>query len=190
MNWKGFDPTPYTREQWAAHVAATDFSGWSKVYQAHGRKLVGITLHNTYSPTLKQWVEAGPAHDARLRNLEQFYETKGWHAGPHAFVSRSHINGFSKLNEPGVHSTCFNKDHLGIEMAGDFATEPFDTGDGAMVRDMAVFALAVLFKKLGLDPAKDLTFHRDCPQDHHACPGKFVSKPDVIARVQAQMKTL
>lgn len=173
--WKTFSGKTFDRGEFAAHVGSLRWTSW---------RPTGICLHNTGAPTLRQWAESGPAHDQRIANLQHYYEGLGWHAGPAAFVSRSHITEFSGFLAPGVHSTCFNRTHLGIEMAGDFSTEAFSSGDGAMVRDTAVFALATLFKALKLDP-HGLAFHKDCARDHHDCPGRFVSKPDVIARVVA-----
>ena len=181
--WANFDKTSYLKLEFAAHVAKLVWTDWHPI---------GITLHNTGAPTLAQWVESGPAHDQRILNLEAYYQGLGWHAGPHFFVSRSHVCGFSNPLEPGVHSTCYNRTHIGIEMAGDFSTELFATGDGAMVRDTAVYALAVLFKALHINPTEPnrLVFHKECLRDHHDCPGHNVLKPDVLARVVARMATL
>lgn len=177
--WANFDKSTYDLPAFAAHVGSLRWTDW---------KPKGITLHNTGSPTLAQWVELGPSHDQRILNLESYYENEEhWHAGPHFFVGRSHISGFSNPLEPGVHASCFNRDHLGVEMAGDFSTEPFNTGDGAMVRDTAVAGLAILFHALGLDPRSTLNFHRQCVADHHACPGSNVNEADAIARVAAAM---
>lgn len=177
--WSNFDGTAYTREEFAAHVAGVKWTTW---------KPKGITLHNTAAPTLAQWAESGPAHDARIRNLQHYYETElGWHSGPHLFISRNYINGFSNLLAKGVHSRCFNATHIGIEMVGDYDREPFNDGDGAKVRDNAVFAMAVLFRAIGVAPEM-LTFHRECKQDNHACPGRLVVKADVITRVKAQIE--
>jgi hypothetical protein len=185
MTWRNYDPTPYTRETFLAHVNALDFSGWRPKF---------LTLHNTSLPTLKMWVESGPQHDQRLVNLQSYYEKQlGWHQGPQGFISRNFINGFSPLNAPGVHASCFNAVSIGLEMVGDFDTEPFDSGDGAMVRDNAVFAAAVLHNKLGWDPARyvygvsGLHFHVECKHDNHGCPGRLVHKADVVARIVAEM---
>src|SRR5665213_1394417 len=184
--WKDFDRIAYTRAAFAAHVAGLVWTQFSPTE----KKPIGITLHNTAGPTLAEWVESGPSHDARILSLQKYYEGLGWHAGPHLFISRDFINGFTPLTEWGIHSTCFNHTHIGIEMVGDYTAEIFDSGDGAKVRDNAVFALAVLMLKLGLTPEHDLVFHKDCPADHHDCPGHNVSKPDIIARVRAQMTAL
>lgn len=175
--WTDFDGTAYTQAEFAAHIAGIKWTTW---------KPKGITLHNTAAPTLAQWAESGPAHDARIRNLQKYYEGMGWHAGPHLFVSRNYINGFSNLLSKGVHSRCFNATHIGIECIGDYDRESWDSGDGAKVRDNAVFAMAVLYRAIG-GKSDDLTFHRECKLDNHACPGRLVVKADVVTRVKAQL---
>jgi hypothetical protein len=183
--WLGFDPTPYTTDEWVAHVMAIDVSKMSWKPQ-------GVMLHATGMPTLEEWVELGPAHDARLQNLQAYYQGMGWQHGPHAFVSRSHINGFSSLLARGTHCSCVNYTHYGIEQAGNFNTghDDYSTGDGAMVRDCAVIAIAALNKKFGFDP-NGLIPHSSCKADgHFQCPGNEVSIPDVIARVKAVMVKL
>lgn len=188
--WPGFDGKPYDRDGWTQHVVAIGRPAlsWCKF----------ITLHNTSAPTLKQWVESGPAHDARIRNLESYYEHElGWHAGPHAFISRSWINGFSDLRHPGVHASCFNGVSIGLEMAGEFDDEDFLSGDGAMVAEMAVHAAAVLHWVIGISPedftygVKGLHFHIDCKRDNHDCPGTTArDRPALIKRIRDRMGVL
>lgn len=188
--WPGFDGKPYTQDQWTAHVTAIgrDRLRWCKF----------ITLHNTSAPTLKQWAESGPAHDARIRNLESYYEHDlGWHAGPHAFISRSYINGFSDLTRPGVHASCFNSVSIGLEMAGEFNVEDFNSGDGLMVSNMAVHAAAVLHHVIGIRPdnyqygVSGLHFHIDCKRDNHDCPGTTArNRPALVSRILARMASL
>ena len=179
--WNNFEGTARTREQTLARINTLQWSDW---------RPQGITLHNTAAPTLAQWAETGPRHDARISNLQSFYENeKGWHAGPHWFVSRNWINWFSDPLRPGVHSRCFNATRFGIEMVGDFDQEEFNSGDGALVRDNAVFLIAALNLKFGFDP-DDLKFHVECKKDNHDCPGKKVVKAEVISRVRAMMAAL
>lgn len=179
MGWNDFVGRAMTRAQFAAYVASLTWSAW---------KPLGIVLHNTASPTLAQWAESGPAHEARIRNLKNYYQNeRRWHGGPHLFVSRDFINVFDGLLEPGTHSPSFNRTHLGLEMVGDFDREPFNSGDGAKVRDNAVFAMAVLCLKHGFNPDKDIRLHKEDPLTDHACPGKFVAKSDIIARVKTEM---
>ena len=179
--WNNFEGLARTREQTLERINALQWTDW---------RPQGITLHNTAAPTLEQWAETGPRHDARIRNLQCYYENdKGWHAGPHWFVSRNWINWFSDPLRPGVHSRCFNATRFGIEMVGDFDQEEFNSGDGALVRDNAVFLIAALNLKFGFDP-DDLKFHVECKKDNHDCPGKKVVKAEVISRVRAMMAAL
>lgn len=71
-------------------------------------------------------------------------------------------------------------------MVGDYGAESFDSGDGAKVRDNAVAALAALHRALKISP-DTLHFHKQCARDHHDCPGRNVSQPDMIARVKAAL---
>ena len=178
-NWTGIDTRLYDKPAFVEHLRGLAWAQWHPV---------GVTLHNTGAPNLRQWVELGASHDQRIQNLQHFYrDTKSWHAAVHGFISRGHFSGFSPMTAPGVHASCFNKDHLGFEMTGDFRKggDQWSIGDGALVRDMAVFVLAATFKKLKLDPRAGLNFHRDCHADHHACPGDEVDFLDMKARVLA-----
>ena len=181
MAWADFNPKALTRDQFAARIAALNWSSW---------KPVGIVLHNTAAPTLAQWAESGPKHDARIKNLQSYYEGLGWHGGPHWFISRDWLNEFNNPLRRGTHSPSYNATHFGIEMVGDYAKEEFNSGDGAKVRDNSVFAMAVLCRKFGWDPAKVIKLHKEDPKTTHDCPGKKVIKADIIARVKAIMQTL
>lgn len=176
--WAHFEGKARTLQESIDYLGTLRWTSWTPQ---------GITLHNTAAPTLAQWAESGPSHDARIRNLESYYENElGWHAGPHWFISRTRINWFSNPLLPGVHSRCWNHTRFGIEMVGDFGSEQFNSGDGAMVRDLALAWVAVLNKRFSFDPAA-IVFHKECKLDNHDCPGHNVSKPDVITRVRAFM---
>ena len=75
-------------------------------------------------------------------------------------------------------------------MVGNFepGADVFDSGPGASVRDNAVFILAALCEKFGWEIADTLHFHRECLQDHHACPGSLVSKDAIVQRVHTLLE--
>jgi hypothetical protein len=180
--WQHFDGKPYTQAEFAAYVAAMPKLPWIEFF----------TAHNTAAPTLEQWETIGGATPAeRIANLQSFYENEDhWHAGPHLFIDREHIWTFTDLTVPGVHASCFNHISAGMEMVGDFSTEPFDP----QVRDNAVFAMALLHKHCGLRPDRyvygqtGLHLHRDCVADHHPCPGAHVNRADFVARILTAME--
>lgn len=187
MSWNDFVGKALTRSEIADQIASLVWT--PKVWCPEAPQMPkGIVLHNTALPTLAMWAEAGPNHDARIRNLKTFYrDDQHWNGGPHWFVSRDWINEFDGPLEHGTHSPSFNKTHFGLEMVGDYDKEAFDTGDGAKVRDNAVFLMAVLCRKFGWDPGTSIILHKEDPKTTHDCPGKNVHKADVIARVAAQM---
>lgn len=185
-NWLGFDPKAYNQEQWKDHVYAI----------RPGQMLwhpVGIVLHATGMPTLGMWQEMGPSHDARLRNLERYYQGMGWKHGPHAFVSREHINGFSALTDRGTHCSCHNSTHFGFEQVGNFNTghDDYNSGDGAKVKGMAVWCMAVICRHFGIDPETHIIPHAECKRDGHSqCPGNLVSMDEVRSKVKTTMGAL
>lgn len=190
MGWADFQGKDYDRDGFAERVAGLSWT--PKVWDPQRPQLPrGIVLHNTASPTLAQWAESGPKHAARIANLKHFYQfIQHWPGGPHLFISREHITEFDGLLERGVHSPSYNHTHFGIEMVGDYSKEPFNSGDGAKVRDNAVFAMAVLCDTWGWDPEKVILLHKEDPRTTHDCPGKLVVKTDVIARVRTQVADL
>lgn len=180
----------YTPQQFTTMFNALDFTHASW----HPKMLV---LHNTDAPSLAQW-NTGPATPAqRMVNLRHHYrDTLGWHSGPHWFVSPDLIWELCNPLADGVHCSCANSVAFGCEMIGDYSTESFTTGDGALVRDNAVHLVATVFKKMNWQPTpftawtNGLAFHRECTADNHACPGANVDKNTFVALVQAKMATL
>jgi hypothetical protein len=171
------EPRGFTAAEFKTHVSTLGWTRWRPLF---------VTLHNTAAPSLKQWARFGLGQEQgakRVRNLNAYYRSLGWHSGPHIFVAPDFIWLACDLEQDGVHASCFNKTAIGVEMVGDFSTEAFDSGDGAKVRDNAVACVAALYQGLKADPAT-LRFHRECRRDRHDCPGARVEKSDFIARVR------
>lgn len=198
--WSKFDGHPYDRAALAAHVNGLDFSGWRRKDGSRGKPLF-VVLHNTSVPTIKLWLSWAPEKRQQyIKNVQQMYENDDhWKSGPHFFVPPQNdvaAFGFADPTTAGTHASCFNSDSIGIEMVGEFNDEAFDSGPGALVRDNAVYLMALLHNKLGIAllpyvyGRSGLHFHVECRQDNHDCPGSNVHKPDVIARVQAAMASL
>jgi hypothetical protein len=157
------------------------------------------TLHNTGVPDLKTWMAWSPA--AQLRwgaNLNAYYKKLGWHSAVHLVCCPNYIWNLCDLEQDGVSVSCWNHLTIGIEMLGSYEKGHDDwSGEhGSKVRANAVWVLSVLCDKLHWDPGhfvqgkSGLHFHRECLQDHHACPGDQVEKQDMIDRVTTQIRAL
>jgi hypothetical protein len=169
-----------TVEQFREYVHGLSFPSWRPSFGC---------FHNTAAPTLAQW-KGYPAAQ-RILNLERYYrDEQGWSAGPHAFVAHDFIWPFTPLNMRGTHTPSWNGTAFGIEMVGNYTLSGDDptTGDGLAVYRNMVAVFAILYAKLGLDPAT-IKFHREDPRTTHRCPGDrmFALKPRFIADVQEFM---
>ena len=171
-------------DEFTAYVDTLKWTSW---------KPTMFVLHNTGSPTLAQWLNGGATPAQRMVNLKHYYQGLGWHSAVHWFACPDRIWELCDPTQDGVHCSCCNHVSLSCEMVGDYSTEEFGSGPGMQVRDNAVHLMAVIHKKFGWDPhvftpwSKGLAFHRECTQDHHACPGSRVDKSDMISRVAARM---
>lgn len=182
------EPQGYTPKEFAGFVERLEWNVWRPNF---------VTLHNTGAPTLAAWLDSPSAAKQRIEG-QRHYERDilHWHSGVHLFVAPNLIWNLCDLTQEGVSVSCWNHLTLGIEMIGDYATEGFDSGAGAQVRDNAVAAMAILHRRLGLRPdqyrcgVRGLHFHKECSWDHHDCPGRNVVKADVVARVLAKMEAL
>jgi hypothetical protein len=197
--WPNFDGKPYTRAQLATHINARDFSTWKHKDGSRGKPAF-ITLHNTSSPSIELWLSWSPnKRQQYILNMQPYFEGMGWRGGPHFFVTPQDdicAFGFNDLMAAGTHASCFNNTSIGLEMVGEFDREAFDSGPGAQVADNAIYLMALLHNKIGITPTpyvynqRGLHFHVECTHDNHDCPGRFVHKPDVVARVTAKMAEL
>ena len=180
MAWQGIVNRNFTAEQFATYVPSLHFTNWRPSF---------VVLHNTSAPTLAQWHHTD-GHQ-RMLNLESYYrDTMHWSAGPHLFVANDAIWAFTPLTVPGVHSPSWNRVSWGVEMVGEYETEPFDSGAGAKVRDLTVEALAVLHATMGFD-SSSLRFHKEDPATtHNSCPGQHVHKADVVQRLHTRLAAI
>ncbi|RYG18752.1 N-acetylmuramoyl-L-alanine amidase [bacterium] len=166
--------TPSAFADYAAHVPLGDW------------KPNLVVLHNTAIPSLKQ--RPNGFSEANIEDLRHYYgEVQNWKGGPHLFVDHVGIWVFNPLDRRGTHSPSWNARSWGVEMLGDFAVEPFDTGNGLRVQNHAVSALAALFRRLEIAQITNANFklHKEDPKTDHDCPGKHVDKAKVRVAVQA-----
>ena len=177
MGWKTIVGLKYSAAEFDSYCHGLSWPSWRPQF---------LALHNTAIPNLAQ--RPNGFSKTHIDNLVSFYrDQKHWSAGPHLFIDDHQIWVFTPLTVSGVHSPSWNKLALGIEMLGDYATDKFDSGRGAKVRDNAVSAAATLCAVLGLDP-ESIKLHKEDPATTHDCPGKNVDKAKFIGRVEDLMR--
>lgn len=166
----GFKPNPNTGRIWAP---------------------IGVTWHNTGNPGLGLWNGYPEATKSEWGdNLNRYYKSMGWHSGPHACGTPS---GYAiKLCDwlaDGIHATCYNEDHFGVETVLNAATGGDDptTGAGLAAMKSTANIIAALCIRFGWQPLTAVNFHRECSADHHSCPGNLVSNEFALGLVDARI---
>jgi hypothetical protein len=175
MAWKGIIGKAFTIETFRDYVGGLSWDEWTPDF---------IVLHHTAVPSLAQRLNG--FNVASMSGLQRYYRDEmGWSAGPHLFVDdqSAGIWVFTPLTTPGVHAKSFNGRSLGLEMLGNYDVEDFDAGRGALVRENAVAAIAILSKTLGIDP-DSMMCHRDEPSTSKTCPGNNVDEVAFIRAVK------
>ncbi len=167
----------FTPAEFKDYVAQLQFSAW---------KPEMIVLHNTESPSLALWHEwPQEKRETYFANLSTYFAQLGWKSGPHLFVDDSKIWVFNPLNKPGTHSPSWNRISIGIDMVGNYNSEPFDD----KVRDNTVQAIAILDAALQLN-VDTLHFHNEDPtSSNRTCPGRNVNKSDLARRIEAALRS-
>ena len=176
--WRGIVGKSFTPDDLRAYLAGLEVTAWQPTF---------VVLHNTYQPTLANWHDV--SGEQRLTNLAAYYRDQmHWSAGPHLFVADDGIWVFSPLTTPGVHSPSWNHVAFGVEMVGDYDTEPFDSGPGLAVQQHAIKAVAALDERFGFDSAT-LRLHKEDPQTTHKdCPGSAVDKDYMVQAIHDQLE--
>jgi hypothetical protein len=171
-------------DEMAKFILAIPETGWTW-------SPVGVTWHNTASPSLAQW-DGWPeaVREAWGDNYDHYCKIdQRWHSGPHFCATPDKSFVLCEPRADGVHASCFNRDHFGVETVGDFragADDPL-SGRGLAAMQSAANIVAALCLRMGWDPEKAINFHRDCLQDHHPCPGALVTNEWAIGLVKARM---
>jgi hypothetical protein len=171
--WKGIVGRSFTAPDFIAYLATVTLSNWRPQF---------VVVHNTFIPKLSDWHTVPGAQ--RMQGLQTYYrDTQHWSAGPHLFVADDLIWAFTPLTTSGIHSPSWNHISWGVELVGDYDTEPF----GDAVRQNAVAALAGLHALAGLD-SNTLHLHKEDPlTTHKQCPGNNVVKDDLIQQIADHM---
>lgn len=142
-------------QEFRAYVANYDFGS------EPANKLV---IHHTWKPTKETW-----AGERTIQGLKNYYEGKGWPAGPHLFIAEDGIWLFSPMNKDGIHATTLNPRSIGIEVVGDYDREKWS----GKTKDNALGAIKILMSRLAINQTA-IFFHRDVSPK--TCPGTAITK--------------
>jgi len=158
----------YHSDEFPAYLQTLKWSAW---------KPTKVCIHHCSAPSLAQRPHG--FLDQHMLNLKDFYEGKGWSAGPHLFTDEDQVWTFSPMTARGVHAVSFNANAIGIEMLGDYDTEDPWSGRGLQVLTTTAKATKAILARLGLTPAA-VVFHRDDPKTSKTCPGKKITKQQFL----------
>jgi len=144
-----------------------------------------IVLHHTYNPTEDdgdgipekgEWNVQDPMKT--LNGIKNYYEGKGWSAGPHIFIYDEEVFLFTDMYDVGIHAGAGNGSlktgySIGIEVVGNYDIQEWDKA----TKKGVVGVLKPLMEKLKIKES-DIKFHRD--YSSKSCPGKMITKEWVI----------
>jgi hypothetical protein len=189
-------PLLLNRDDMAAYILALPATGF-KVAPA-GTTFAGtlwtpkgVVWHNTGSPSLGLWDSwSAQTRLNYLNGLDSYYRNMGWHSGPHFMgTPEDYAAVLCDLMADGVHDSCRNVDHFGVETVlnavpgGDDPT----TGRGLLAMQSSANIIAALCVRFKWAPAGAIDFHRTCVHDHHACPGVLVTNEFALGLVETRM---
>lgn len=187
MAWKGIVGKSFAPDEFESYVRSLTLGIWRPRF---------VVVHNTAVPDRKTWdgwqTRNPPLTDVKWgRNLESYYKGLGWSGCPHVFVTPGGILAMNPLTMSGTHSPAWNSISWGVETVGDFDKDAFS----GSVRDNLIAALAILHAGAGIPllpyerGVRGLHFHKEDPlTTHKSCPGKKMSKPELIEAVQAEIE--
>lgn len=180
--WVPIDGRIITVSQLKPIIQAMQFPGNG----AMGFRPSGGTLHNTAVPDMGRARQFSHEH-WRDGWLNYYKNERRWPSGPHAFVFEDgKILLFTPFNQKGTHSPSWNGTKFGVEMVADFAKDDDDAGPGKIVKLTAAAVFAILYERLGLDPA-GIVLHKEDRRTDHDCPGRDINKAEFIELVEEYM---
>lgn len=177
-----------TLEHFVVHLRMhTPPPSWPRTPWHKGGPPVGVVIHHTAVPTVKQWDAVGGKR--YMDSLKRYYrDTLGWPGGPHLFVGTDGIWEGTPLGHPGIHAyEPPNSAFVGVEVVGDYSrsfwAEP--------IKSLAFGVLTELARWLRLDtPLTPATMpgHREVLRPKPTCPGWAVDTDEVRAEVSRRLR--
>lgn len=141
-----------------------------------------LVIHHTWKPTKAEW-----KGEKTLFGIKNYYEGKGWKAGPHLFIADDGVWLFTDMYDVGIHAGAGNAGYswgrlkwysIGIEVVGDYDNAKWD----GKTKSNALFVIKTLRDKLGI-ANDDITFHRDWTNTK-SCPGWSITKEWLAAELK------
>lgn len=161
-----------------------------------------LVIHHTWKPTRKDWEGR-----ESIFGLKNYYEGKGWPAGPHLFIAGDGIWSLTSMYNVGIHAGAGNATYkhrltgkryrghisafsayirkflrlenysIGIEVVGDYDVEQWE----GKTRHNTFGAIKILMNRLGLKN-EDIQFHRDFSKK--TCPGSAITKDWIFRELE------
>jgi len=145
-------------------LSIEEFRQYVKEYYFGSEPANKLVIHHTWKPTTDSW-----DGERSIQGLKNYYEKKGWPAGPHLFIAEEGIWLFSPMRKDGIHTAGLNHCSIGIEVVGDYDNEVWSGN----TKTNALGAIKILMDRLNLT-FKDIYFHRDVSSK--TCPGLAITK--------------
>lgn len=123
-----------------------------------------LVIHHTWRPTKESW-----QGERTILGLKNYYEKKGWSAGPHLFIAEDGIWLFTPMNQTGIHASSLNPHSIGIEVVGDYDAKIWE----GETKNNALGVIKSLLNELNLGN-EAIYFHRDV--SGKSCPGWAITK--------------
>ena len=135
----------------------------------------GVTIHHTWSPTIRQW-----RGDATMDGTRDYYaNTLGWDRGPNLFLAygtptkaNDGIWEGTPVTTSGIHAGTCNATHFGIEVVGNYDIAPWSAGMRKLIYSVA----DALMDWTGVGAVNEWTVrgHREC-LPNKSCPGNQIN---------------
>ena len=122
------------------------------------RKINRIILHHT-SSSLKSWQNSGS-----MLHYWRLYESRGWKAGPHLFITEDSVWLFTPIRKQGKASTKgINRGSIHIEIVGRY----FKDYPSAKTSELVANVLSVLTRKFKI---KSIRSHYSYDEESNCSP--------------------